>query len=393
MSFNQSHVFDFNPFLAGIMQFTQSFVADPLRNIINQKVAVKLNESHANTTCVLIQPIMPIVPTSGIPRFVENKMVDLIDYLMNDIVGTRGVLNFSFLLNQITKGSDVVTKNLFDQYGFNISQYLTTTISIPSFSQSANISERNMTVSILNFSIIGLNTCDVWSVFTPVTSINSIPASYVPHSLNSSLSFESIELDLTASLGQSLLDTLGFPSHTSVDLKVYFSNVSFTNSLLLLLNSSTMMRLYHSYPSDWTNITCVAMPLNDAYVSKFNAHSLIQKIQYTYLNETKLLNNTEVWQKKFEDILNAFIEGPVKNQLNDLISSFVNAYGHSSLCPLVPVDSSFVIDEILMIYSFAPCACFILIFGLILLFISKKNQKEEQFSPESVCTFFVFFFF
>jgi hypothetical protein len=76
-------------------------IASPLRVFINKEVLEILDS--ANGTCKIpLEPIIPPFPPETVNLMNKNPIVHLLDYILDDVVGTDGPLNLNWLVNNAT---------------------------------------------------------------------------------------------------------------------------------------------------------------------------------------------------------------------------------------------------------------------------------------------------
>lgn len=68
------------------------------------------NISHAiarNATCIPDHYLPPKVPKKGMTSFYNNSAVQLVNYFVNDLAGTHGIFNLSYIFKLITNGTGI----------------------------------------------------------------------------------------------------------------------------------------------------------------------------------------------------------------------------------------------------------------------------------------------
>lgn len=107
--------------------------------------------------------MLPLIPTDAV-SLINNSLVRLVNYILNDVVGADGTLGINKIVNNLTDNSGIVQLTLkkltdiFDYFG----------VSIPTEVTFPLTKFTNMTIGFSSLGVAGLNTWKNLTFFAPV---------------------------------------------------------------------------------------------------------------------------------------------------------------------------------------------------------------------------------
>jgi len=299
-----------SPLLASELgPFLHYFIADPLSLFANQELnqALKSWDKTCPTPDALVAPPLP-------PSMVDfndnNPVINLLDYLTNDVVGINGTLNVNKMANNFTNGTGIFSLDL-------------SNVTATKFKFSTFLGTVDLALDWL--SIGGLNTWYEFDLLRPDTS----------STLESRLALERFNLKVCLNL--SVTPVFGAegqaPWVEMVNISLDTANTSAGATVRVAIDEEELLNLT-KYSYLLFQPACDSRPVHGINISHLDVHSTLLSLQIVADSFSRSMNTTP-YAPTLSQLIHGLVKGPVRNMTNNLIHSFLNEY-HAAQCDDAP---------------------------------------------------------
>jgi len=295
-------------------------------------------------------------------NLINNPLLAVVDYVLDDLVGATGPFNLNRIVNKLTN----------DTGALSVSDV---TLSMPITIPSLGV----VTIGLINASLAGLNTWEVFDVLEPAGSYNL--SSYTLLN-NFALSVAvSINVTVNSSLGDTYL-------YEEAVLEAELQNNSLRSSLQVAIREATVLAL-----SDTEKIVpgCLMSTLYDLNLTQLDFSFVLSQIEILAVNggsEEQIdaaINNmlalfTTSFQVAIPALFNGIIAGPARVSINSGFEAIIEA-NHTCTDPGRP--ATFNEETTTVSFSVVGCVVAVLLLaGVIFLFVTKframKPDREDD---------------
>lgn len=291
-----------------IPAFFNGMIAGPLRNYGNEWFA-NLTERHSNGTCPeMAIPQARVIP-DGMVSFVDNPVLQVVDFSLNEIIGTNGPLGINTIINEWTNQSG--------RLDFAMNFNFTTPVWILG----------NLSFGVTELSVLGLNSFSQVGLLKPEKE----------HMLNSTLRLDELQLLAKTYVR---VESGGIPLEEPISFGLKLNQTRLNVTLQVALNQSLLNGLLEE-PEQMIQVGCLIGSL-------FDLNSTFSSIDLSCLELTVI---PHMVPKPFQEtatemvsvLLNGVVGGPVREYANGVITNLIDTMKQNSSCVPVPIPAVNVI--------------------------------------------------